>query len=185
METYFGPRDGHCQHNKDHGAAFAKMPGWRNPWAGRAPGSWHPQEMEANPASPLPCSCSRFPGQKNRENLPKHALQQSQVAAACPKEGEDEHRWMGMERGTRGQDGRTHARTHIPVQWSINQRMGAREILRRPERASHPSENTMELRKEPSKPLAAGLIHQVLIALQICLFLLSSETGSQKCSNAT
>lgn len=62
--------------------------------------------------------------------------------------------------------------------------MGAREILRPPERASHPSENTMELRKEPSKPRAAGLIHQVLIALQICLSFLSSEgprNGQMQC----
>lgn len=115
METHFGARDGHCQHDTDHGAAFAKMPGWRNLWAWkevwRAPGSWHPQEMEANPASPLPCFCCRFPGQENGENLPKHALQPSQVAAACPEEGEDEHRRMGMERGARGQDRGTDGQT--------------------------------------------------------------------------
>lgn len=35
--------------------------------------------------------------------------------------------WGWREAPAGRTDGWTHARTHIPVQWSINQRMGARD----------------------------------------------------------
>lgn len=114
-------------------------------------GSW---ELEANSASP--CRSEK------RGGSPQTCT--SAKPAACPKEGEDEQRDGHGERHP--QAGWTDRQMHIPVQGSRNQRMGAREIPRRPERASHPSENTLELRKiDPS-----ALIQRVLIALQTYLF---------------
>jgi len=110
METDCGARDGHCQHDTDRRFAFTKKPGQRNPqsWreTQRAPGSWHPWEMGAGaqrtrvrgkPCLPPVPLLTQVPWSEKQGNPLKHTPGRIQAAAACQKEGEDEHGRMGTE----------------------------------------------------------------------------------------
>lgn len=165
METHFGARDGHCQ--------TMGLP-WPECRAGDTPGRCGGAGTHGRwgkPCIPPALPCCRFPGQRNGEQLPKDALQPSQVVLPAQRKGNrDGGAWREAPTGRMDRQTDTHPSTVI-----IKQRMGAREILRWPERAFHPSGSPVELRQEPWRPRAAGLIQQVFIALQICFFFLSSE----------
>lgn len=109
------------------------------------------------------------------------------LGSCCPPKGRGRRTRTDGDggRGTRGRDGRMDGQTGVHAGAVIREpetaRMRAREIQKRPKRrASHLTESTAALRKEPYKMPAASLIHQFFASFQICLLPLSSETGSQK-----
>lgn len=131
MKTDCGARDGHCQHDTDHGIAFAEMPGQTNPQsqreAWRAPGSWLPWEMgsrhsedegEEQTLPPPVLLLVQVPWSEKWGEPPQTRMSVNPGGCCLPEEGEDEHRQMGMEAEalTGGTDGWMDGWVHMPVQ---------------------------------------------------------------------
>lgn len=171
-----------------------ETPGLRRE-ARRAPGSWHPWEMGAGaqrtgvggkPCLPPVLLLTQVPWSA-KWGKPPQTRSSAVLGSCCPPKGRGRRTRTDGDggRGTRGRDGRMDGQTGVHAGAVIREpetaRMRAREIQKRPKRrASHLTESTAALRKEPYKMPAASLIHQFFASFQICLLSLSSETGSQK-----
>lgn len=114
METHFGARDGHCQHGHGPQGCFCQNSWLEKPLGVEggvegAPGSWHPQEMEANPASP-PC-----PSLVRKMGIIPPNMHPSQARLLPAQRDRDGCGWREAPRGMDGwMDGRMDRRCSDP-----------------------------------------------------------------------